>query len=207
MSLERPYCTLANVQTETKNSESEFDALYVECINRASRWVDEYCSRDFWYHDHSEEDYLVPRGRVIGDIAFLPFKIITLTGVWVIPNHYDAKTADHKLNEKDFMFEVGKRSITSIFGDFGDFPFQGKLLLEGTFGFLLSETDPETTPPPTVPERIRRATTLIAAALSAENHKEIVSFDGNTQDMLDTGIPQEVIPMLKPFADRIESTF
>lgn len=203
MPLDKPYTQLVDVQKETKNSDSELDAWYIECINRASRWVDEYCQRDFWFHDHLSAGLVCPRDRVMEDCVLLPFPILTLTGVTV---HYDkavGAVAGNSIDLNTLHWETNWPNLWCDSGVFGDFPFKGFLTLTGTFGYPLADTDPTTTPPPTLPQDVRKATTLVAAALSSENHKEALGLDGQRTELLETNIPTEVYALLKKWREYI----
>lgn len=201
MPLERPYCSLLDVQQETKNSGSELDEVYATAINLASRWVDGHCQRDFWFHDHASSALAVPRSRVLEDMALLPFPILTLTEVACFTDITAGPTAADVLAAEDYFFEVGSPVLTQEAGVFGQYPFKGFLRLKGTFGYPLSATDPTITPPPTIPPDVRRAATLIAAAFSDENHKEQTGLDGQRIALLDTQIPIEARTLLKPWRE------
>lgn len=223
MPLVRPYCTVADVQRETKNSGPELDEWYAECVTRASRMVEEMCLRDFWFHDYSAEDYSVPRSRVLGEMVALPFPIITLTDLWVYADKLVGKTDNDVVAEDEYYFEVGSSFFKSEFGPFaaarfraGRFhsyneessdEFRGFMVLRGTFGYELAETNPDTTPPPLLPSEVRRATTLIAAAISDEMHKEQTGMDGSTVEILDTRIPTEAKTLLKRWRELLVTTF
>lgn len=194
--LERPYCSLADVQRETVNSLPENDDKYKQCINLASRWVDEFCHRDFWFHDHSENAYKVPRKFVLGDEIFLPFPIVTLTALTVDGKAWDVE---------DDIYWDGK-TISSEDGDFGNYPCRETIRLTGTFGYPLVQSgydDPQQTPPPTIPSSVKHATAKVAAAISGEKHIEQVGLDGTRIELLDMRIPPEAKALLKRFVLRM----
>lgn len=192
----RPYCTLLEVGKETKNSAPENDDWYRACINMASRWVEEYCHRDFWFHDHSETPYVVPRKYVLGDEVFLPFPIISLDSLVIDDKAWDVST--------DIYLEDSR--IVSEETEFGDYPFRGKMEITGTFGYPLAEENSETTPPPTIPSSVRRACIIVAAAISAEKHVEQVGLDGVRVELLDMRIPNEAKNLLSRFVVRFGHT-
>lgn len=217
MALTQPYTAVEDVQKETKNSSSSETTWYETCISQASRMVDEHCLRDFWFHDHSSTAYRLPRSRVIGGMAILPFPIITLTDLWVYSDINQGATANDLYDSDEYYFESGDNIIRaeseSILAHqrntpgnavFGSYPFKGFFEIKGTFGYTLDGTNPNTTPPPTLPGEVRRATTLIAAALSNENRKEVVSLDGGIESILDTRIPQEAMMLLKRWRELID---
>jgi len=216
MALEEPYTALADVRAETKSSSSSLDTWYETCINQASRMVDSHCHRDFWFHDHSSTVYRLDRARVIGGMAILPFPVITLTSLWVFSDINAGATGNDLYATDEYYYEVGSPTIRAeaenvlMFqrnapGDavFGSYPFKGFLEVEGTFGYTLSVSNPTTTPPPTIPQEVRRATTLIAAAISNENRKEVISLDGGIESILDTRIPSEATMLLKRWREMI----
>lgn len=213
----RPYTARADVQRETKNSGSELDDWYDECINFASRWIEEKCKRDFWFHDHTSAPLKVHRRRVMEDRALLTYPILTLTEVRVFSD-IEQPDEDNDVWEADeYYFEEGERTLfaeeetdwrfAGSPGRFGSYPFRGFMWLKGTFGYPLASSDPDSTPPPTIPAGIRRAATLVAASISAEQHKEQVGLDGVRVELLDTSIPKEAQRLVYRFIDKYETTF
>jgi hypothetical protein len=216
----RPYTTVADVQRETKNSGSELDDWYQECINLASRYIEDRCKRDFWFHDHTSTPLKVNRRRVMEDRAILPYPIVTLTEVRVFSDIDDPDDGNDVWDTDEYFFEEGERTIhaeaendwkfSGAPGRFGSYPFRGFLWVKGTFGYPLeteSGADPDTTPPPTLPAGVRRAATLIASAISDELHKEQVGLDGVRVELLDTRIPKEATYLLERYRDLIETQF
>lgn len=195
MALERPYCIVSDVSSETQNSDAP-DSVYEGAINLASRFIDEYCQTDFWFHDYSSTVLEVPRSWVIGERVTLPWPIITLTGLWVYSDREIGAVDDDKFDFDEYYFEVGKSKIETEGGVFGVHPFKLNMELEGTFGYPIVDNE---TPPATLPQSIRRACTLIAANLSGENNKQVVGLDGVVSDMLDTRIPDEAKMLLKRY--------
>jgi len=211
----RPYTTLAEVQRETKNSGSELDDWYEECINLASRYIEERCKRDFWFHDHTTTPYEIKRRNVYADVAVLPFPIITLDEVRVFTDIEDPANANDVWDATEYYFVTGERPIHAE-GEwqFGEYPFVGFFRVKGTFGYPLAAGaeittggTADTTPPPRLPTNIRRAATMIASALSNENHKEQIGLDGVRVELLETAIPSQVHAMLERFRDQTETQF
>lgn len=222
MTLVRPYCTIADVQQECGNSDPAENTWYRDCINQASRYVEEVCGRDFWYHDYSGETtgegenavtapfYSVPRADVIGDQIFLPFPIITLSSLWVYADRTAEPTEADLWLPSEYTWENGKLGraiITSEDGPFGEHPFRGAVRLAGYFGFLLSAENPDSTPPIFLPASIRRATWLIASAISGNRSVEEIGLDGSKVSLLEKSIPKEALTLLAPFKTPSDTTF
>ena len=207
MPLEQPYCTIEDVGKETKNSDSGQDTWYETIINLASRRVEELTHTDFWFHDHSATPLEVPRRRVLAGRAYLPYPMITLTGVTVFSDRTEGPTGNDVLDLDEFYCLVGERIIQAEGGTFGDYPFTLNMHVYGTFGYPLAGTNPTTTPPPTLPSGVRRATTLIAAAWSGENMKEAISLDGGRDEIMDSTIPSEAYRLLRKYTQESEVAF
>lgn len=213
----RPYTTLAEVQRETKNSGYELGDWYIDCINLASRYIEQKCKKDFWFHDHTSDPYKVDRRRVLYDKVFLPFPILTLTEVRVFTDIGEPNNSNDIWGPDEYFFVEGENVIEAEHefywkyvgapGRFGNYPFKGFLWLKGTFGYPLADIDPNTNPPPTIPAEVRRAATLIASAFSDELHKEQVGLDGTRVELLDTRVPAEARAMLKRWTDGFVTTF
>ena len=214
----RPYTTRTEVQKETKNSGSEQDDWYLQCINLASRFVEDRCKRDFWFHDYTSSPYQIDRRRVLGTTFVLPFPIITLTELRIFSDINEPNDNNDVWDTDEYHYVAGERTVYAEAeksglgvagspGHFGLYPFRGFLRVKGTFGYALAtefETgfDEDTTPPPTLPAGVRRATTLIAAAISDEMHKEQVGLDGGRVELLDTKIPREALTLLDRYVEK-----
>lgn len=192
------YCSLASLRRETGNSDTDLDDWFSECINMASRWIDDHCYRDFFEHDYAPpaQPYTVLPSDVIADQIFLPWPIKTLTEV---------KIGDFIADPDRYVFAVGKRSIRLRDGD----PWIPKnttvypmspllrvtyatggsstITVAGTFGFAA------------VPAAVSTACVRIAAAWSQEKRRERVSMDGQRTSLLDQRIPDDALTLLKRF--------
>lgn len=214
MSLVRPYATVDDVTRETKSSDSELTSLYEDAITAASRWIDEFCDTDFWYHafgesssgssgssESSEESdaWTVPSGLVTDYEVCMPWPILSLS---------DIEVNGEPVAEDDYWFDEGKKTIY----------FESKLYRQshrrgptikvcGRFGYLLNAENPDTTPPPSLPSSVRRACVLIAAAWSGELHKVQLGLDGSRVEMLDNRIPSEARTLLSVFRLRGRRAF
>lgn len=200
VTLDRPYCDLLDVQEITGNSESEAADTLRRAINAASRLVEDETGRGFWFYDHAETAYAVPRKCVVGEFVSLPFPVITLT----------AATLDGVAVDVGALYLSDQQDSTTTLvnsTDWGAIPFTGAITLTGTFGHALIEAseeegspDPAQTAPPTIPASVRRATALIAAALSNEWRRERVALDGSRESMLETRIPAEALTLLRRYS-------
>lgn len=191
MALLNPYCTLGQLQKELKNDDADTDddvlAWHQDCINRASRFVDDYTHRDFLYHNHASSALAVEPTWIIGEEIWFPWPIRTLTELTIDGT---AQSSD------DYTFKVGKRTLFNI----ESLPVvkneSGYVSVKGTFGY---GDGVDTTAPPndtSFPYGITRATILIAAAFSADNRKEVAALDGSRTSLLDTNIPAEAYRLL-----------
>jgi hypothetical protein len=205
VALDQPYCSLLDVQKETKNSGIELTDWYHTCINTASRWVEEHCRRDFRFHDYSEIPLVVQRRWVMGDTVYLPWPILTLTKLWVYSDRTIGKTSSDLWAAADYYAEIDERKqlgkISSESGDFGPYPFKLNMELEGTFGYLNADDDgiDETTIPLGLPTSIRKATAVIAATISMERRLEQTNLEGNRIELIELNIPTDVYKMLNKY--------
>ncbi len=192
----RPYCTIDDVRRHIGNTSAADEDLEV-AINRASRYIEDKTGRNFWFNDYSEAAYTVRRIDVIGDMALLPFEVITLTEV----SQDDAVLTEG--TEGDYSFEVGERVIKSNSSWSTAIPYTGTLTVKGTFGFELDETDPDEAPPQGLPEPINTACILVAATYSGVWMKSITGLGGERESVLVQRIPTEVAGLLKPFSVKL----
>lgn len=216
VTLSKPYCSLLDVQQETKASGSEHDDKYHTAINIASRWVDSHTRRDFQFHDYSSEPLYVPREWVLEDEVFLPWPILTLTylavfydksegpdsnDVWDVNDYYAEPnlpsgitiTGKIKAEHGDGQFGKWSGTFGKWGGRFGSYPFREHMLIKGTFGYITANDE---TPSVYLPPGVRRACALIAAAFSNEKHVEQVGFDGVRVELLDSTVPNEARVLL-----------
>ena len=211
ITLQKPYCTILDVQTETRNSDSENTQLYTQAINFASRYIDSYCARDFWNHDHRSEAYKVPRSRVLGGDLILPFPIIDLTSIRFSADPTVTSSPDQELSEIEYYYEEGSNLISISSTIQIDYPFLGRIELFGDFGYTL-EVDEDgfpviVAPPVDIPAAVRRAATIVAAAWSNERRVEQVALDGSRSQLLDNTVNKEVFALLGPFVSRTGNNF
>jgi hypothetical protein len=211
-----PYTTLARVQQETRNPDAEKADIMNDAINLASRAVDDYCRRDFGYHDFSETEMVVPSNWATKNIIWFPWPIITLTGlakegVLIPTTEYVFFPGGENVrywNELADWFYIGS-SGNMIDMPQVDWISRGPLgpsgwnwdreslrppmiTLSGTFGYppAQGQSGPDYTQvPPTLPPAIIRATTMIAAVFSGEMRKEVMGPDGTKESLFTNTIP------------------
>ena len=187
MALVNPYCTVAQVRAELRNTSSSIETTIEEVINAASRYIDEFKGRDYYLHDHLTDPLIIDADGqcVVDDWIFLPYRpVISVTEVrvgdevWVENEDYRVKPdriislkgAWPKSNDPDCYIQI-----------------------KGKFGY--EQTGPADVPTG-IPDNINKAAVLIAAALSGHNQKEIVALDGTRDSILDKNIPKTAMTLL-----------
>lgn len=194
-----PYCSLVDLQSELRNTESARDDQFTRSINAASRWVDSYVGRDYFMHDYSGTPLKISRydEYAFEDRLFLPFKPVV--------DLIEVKVSGTVLVEGTDFFQLGvgvlvvitsmnnltqgiRRSSWAV----GD-PPDGLIEIKGIFGYRQNRTD---SVPVGIPENIRQATILVAAAFSGHNQKDIVGLDGSREQVIDKAIPKSVYDIL-----------
>ena len=199
MALSTPYCTLQDLADELKNNDAvDGDATTITrheaAINRASRMAEEWCHRDWTFHDHSSTA-LVPAERWIqADSLWFPWPIKTITEV---------KVDDVVQDTDDYRFQVGGLELRYIdrWPNPVSFDNPAYVSIKGTFGYTHSDL---TTVPDDVsfPEGVRRAVVILAATLSGDYRKEVMGRDGGVESMLVTDMPKEVKMLLRKYRRR-----
>jgi hypothetical protein len=112
VTLLRPYCTLEEVRVECKNSTTDNDELYLRCINLASRYIENICKRDFWFHDHTTTPFRVPRSQVLGNEISLKSPVRTLTDVRVWFDPRLETSVEYSLKPEEYYFEEDSDTIS-----------------------------------------------------------------------------------------------
>lgn len=200
-----PYCTLEDVQHEASNIDPADAGDLEDQITAASRWVDEYCRRDFLYHDHRTTALEVEPSWVAGQRIYLPWPIISLTEVTV-----DDEVVDSTLYRK----ESTRLSATGVIVRDRDwFPaptrvgvgngnVQGLppiIRLKGQFGYAEAPTDPATTPSPDLPKAVVQAAAVAAAVFSGLLKREFTNLGGERQSVTMREVPKGVLAALGPY--------
>ncbi len=193
MELLRPYVSVSEMQAFLDNRDGGEEERIKEAINQASRYIEDRCRRDFWFHDHTTTAHTVKRGDICGQVCLLPFEILTLTEVKV-----DDTVLTEGLAEDDYWYESGSRIIRCTDTSWGDEPFRQTLTVKGTFGYALDAESPLELPPPLLPGGLKEAAKQIAAAMSGLWKKTRMGLEG-TESFTQTTIPAGVAGMLKQF--------
>lgn len=187
MALKNPYCTVAQVQAELRNTEATLQTQIEDAINQASRWIDDYLRRDFFQHDFSATPLRVSKWdqAVFDEILFLPYRpVIELTVV---------KEGDTILTvDVDYFVKEGRLIRLGGKWAVGE-PPEEDIELTGKFGYAQAAS---TDVPTDIPPQIQRAAILVAAAFSGHNQKEIVGLDGSKEQVIDKNIPKAVFDIL-----------
>ena len=191
--LSKPYCSLEDVQRETRNSQSDDSDKQNAAINYASRWIDDHCGRDFWFHDHSSTALRLRSSGIYGDMIALPYPIKSIDSV---KTYALDGTGESDLELDDEVWWETKGETGLVHSAVGDFPCgrDGYVDILGQFGYTISNT---TSPPSDVPATVRRACTLVASAWSVTLKKQNIGLDGSIQELLETGLPNEAVRLLK----------
>ena len=193
MALINPYCTVAQVQSELRNTDSALTTQLENAINEASRWIDEYKGRDYFLHDHSSSGLVIPQYRpdlIIGASLFLPYTpIITITSVTTTIGG----VAEAWVLDTDHVVDTELGRLIAIDGGWGLYLLTDKVTIVGQFGYAQASA---AAVPSTIPLHITRACIGLAAAWSGHNQKEVVGLDGAKEQVVDKKIPKDVLTIL-----------
>lgn len=178
MITDRQYCTLSAVQKETGNSDAALEVWFNECIDTASRWIDDHCHIDFGIHEFDSESPLIAHpDDVCGKQLFVPWPIISINTVTI---------DDRNLPMDYLVFFKGQRSI-SWHRNRELWDSQTLIAITGVLGYE------------DIPPGIRLACTRIASAFSQEKRRERVDMSGQRTSLLDDRIPDDSITILKRY--------
>lgn len=202
MSLTNPYCTVAEVQAEMRNSDSEYLTAIENAINNASRYIDEWVGHDFLYHDYLSNAYKV---RILGYALHFPWPIISITEIAIkggVLDLTDLEIEGYSADLSGVLTGSGSNVRNGfISGDPEALSFASnetrRASVKGTFGWALDVGDPTGTPPPTLPSTIRRAAILIASHWSGEYRVERAGFDGTRVSLSTDDIPAEAMKLIQ----------
>jgi hypothetical protein len=211
--LSYPYCTLADVQAECRNSSTEFHDDLLAAINSASRYIDEHCRRDFLYHNHASTALEIRPEWVAEDTILLPWPILTLTEI-KYADSYGTETVLETTNyraEAPYLSRSGRilrsgrwfsrEAYTSV-GLLPErvFPMQPRILAKGTFGYAPVSGSETTAPSASIPSPVRRACTVIAAVWSGHSKKQVVMPGGGAESVTTKTVPKEAMDLLNRYA-------
>lgn len=205
VTLNKPYCEIEDVKSYIKNSEYD-DGFYSYAINQASRMVDKFMGRNFWYNDYTQKAYR-PQD-VFEDRIFFPFPIrrideLKVGGNIIGSNSYfyvsieDDQEARNFFLQMEFVSESDLSSFAQtelLNKDTRNTP--KKIEVKGIFGYTITGINQMPTDA-YFPADVRRATTMIAGTLTDQFRREVVDKDGNKENLLETMIPHDAIKLLK----------
>lgn len=175
-----PYCLLRDVQAEAGNTYPDDAEDFLVEINKASRWIDQHCRRDFLFHDHATTALTVPASWCAENVIFLPWPVITLTEITVDGialqsssfsfENVPGETCGKIYREGNWLardnYGVGLQAEKVI-----TLPL--RIQMKGTFGYAPSVTTPTAVPSPDIPADISQACAVIAAVRSGKLKREI----------------------------------
>lgn len=175
---QNPYITVEELVEELKgampdetNDEGKLDAVkYNRAIESASRMVDEYCQRDFYFHDYSTVPLILDQFSkgVFDNRIFLPHDpVISISNMEVAGEVWVADT--------DYSIDLKSGIIYSLRGNWYASRPDNLIKIYGTFGF--TQADPESVPAG-IPGKVIIATRVAAAFFSGDARKEFFPIDG-----------------------------
>lgn len=189
MALLNPYCTVAQVQEELRNSDESLVPVIEQAINQASRYIDALLGYDCFQHDHTTNPLrLYWRSRfVAGDQLWIPYPHV---------QRIDKVVADGVQLTDGTDYVVAGRRLMRIDGlDWLDEGTDEAVEIYGKFGWPQESASDV---PVGLPEHFTRACIWIAACFTGHNQKEIVGTDGSIITITDRTIPRSVYDLLLP---------
>lgn len=199
----RPYCTLRDAQTEagTNDPDSALD-LILE-INKASRWIDDHCKRDFLFHDHSTTAFVVPESWCALGVIYFPWPIITLTEIKVGGELFAPSLYRHSRRPSSATSKIERDGVW-LSASAPSVGLPGATLhrmaplieLKGTFGFAPASVKPNENPSPDLPAVVSQACAAIAAIRSGQVRREITGPGGTREAITVRSVPKSVLDPL-----------
>lgn len=189
-----PYCSVAELIEELKMTAANVPAASAiedelkRAIVNASRWIDDFMRKDFFFHDYSVTPLVLDQfsDGVFDKQIFLPYSpVITLTS---ITSGDVALVAD-----TDFTHDATRGIIHSLCGVWRPLRPGALLSINGTFGYAQATTADV---PTGIPGHITHATRLVAAAFSGHNRTQVAGLDGQAQMVNVNEIPKTVFQVL-----------
>lgn len=189
VALLNPYCTLAQLREELKNSDAANDDVFNRSINEASRWVDDYTGRDFFEHAYVAVPLEIDKhdDLIFDELLFLPYKPILTLQTVIEAGVALAVNVDY-IQKPEVLVRIGGKWFA------GELPAD-RIKLTGWFGY-----DQDANPavvPLDIPEQVRKATLIVAAVFSGQYRKEVVGLDGQKTVIEQRTIPDTVKDMLR----------
>jgi len=179
-------CTREEVSTEIGNDSVTAEVLDAAIV-AATSFIEKHLACSFDYKDASSTPWVIHghEGAVVGCFLYLPLPIITLTSVEV---------GGQVLVEGESYLKSAEPNLLVWIGD-GGWPTPTSpdyaLKLKGTFGYPVV-SDVVTG----VPDRVHRASVLIAANLTSQNSRDVIGLDGSRVTVLDKTIPKAALDLL-----------
>jgi len=193
--LVNPYCTLAELRLELKNSQQKDKTTeaMILAINDASRWVDRKMNQDYFEHVFATDEAALKFDQfddcVINEEIFLPYRpVISITEV-KLGDAVLVAESDYVAKEYKLISLNGCWNLSRVFR---------RLVVKGRFGYSQTVDDELQTwrVPQGVPAFVRTAARLAAASLSGYNRKEVIGIDGTKTDFIDRTIPKTAYDLL-----------
>jgi hypothetical protein len=196
-----PYCTLSDAQAEAGTTDdASADELIVE-INKASRWIDEHCNRDFLYHNHASSPLVVSESWCAGNVIYLPWPVLTLTEITIGTATFAATEYRVTRRPGSATSKIERNGTWLPEEKFSASPpvMAPQITLRGTFGFTPAATNPAGNPSPEIPATIVQACAAIAAIRSGQVRKEINIPGGGREAVTVRAVPKPVMDSLGKF--------
>ena len=202
LTLLNPYCTLRDAQAEAGNTNSDDARDLLHEINKASRWIDEHCHRDFLFHNHAATPLVVHESWCAGNVIYLPWPVITLTevkvgGVVLASAEYRTSlrpgSATAKIERNGSWLPGPSSSLALTTESLAMAPL---IELRGTFGFAPADTAPTSTPSPNLPATIVQACAAIAAIRSGLVKREVTGLSGQREAITVRSVPKAILESL-----------
>lgn len=203
-----PYISLVELCDELKRplpanesnlSPAKREALEDElkrAIDRASRWVDDYTRRDYYFHDYSVVPLVLDERSpwVFGEEIMLPWPVLDLDridhGTTTLTGGTDYTSGISGSDSGTIYSHIGAWHITRP---------DGLLTIFGQFGYR-QESAPgvysSAVVPAGLPAKVTEATRKVAAAFSGHWRKEIIDPEGGAHQVAMNEIPSEVYKLL-----------
>lgn len=205
MSVTNPYCTVADVQAEIRNDDTDLTSTLERAIGVASRWIDRKMGRDYYQHDFTTTpiELSVLDRCIYEGMLFLPYRpIISISRVvvngtdWTEGTHY-MEVTNRKTGEVNCLAVIQPPEDARLTARVASWPIgyppDYVTQIYGKFGYAQASA---TVVPTGIPAYITQAAILVAAALSGHNMKDVIGLDGAKTTVIDKDIPRVVYDLL-----------